>query len=285
MDNLTEIYTLRLHVKTSSFQEEEVFQMYKDAYSILPGYVFDEESGDFENFFRIERRKFILSWVEYIILDVSFRWDLWEMWESWDFGEVIDEFLDSLSEKSDFLWRFEDSWLSEQSEFHYQNLRHLEDKLREVLAYIFLHRYPDENDFLKDIEKHERKYNEYSKDMSETQQSIFHYLDFWEYQWLWRIRKLNENELVKHLEKSTTFDDWSSGLLSRWIQDEKHLDFLASIEEHLWPVQQFRNIIMHWRHWKKWKSEKTKSTLQSYEQSIDKISSLIWDFWKNEPDT
>lgn len=35
--------------------------MYKDAYSVLPGYVFDEESGDFKNFFNIERRKFILS--------------------------------------------------------------------------------------------------------------------------------------------------------------------------------------------------------------------------------
>lgn len=245
-----------------------------------------------ENFFDVEECEYSKCWFEY---ELNERFDEFfenlgyrEFWDTnyeivkvifnWISNDDIDEFqeyfFDFLKEKTDILWKFEDSRFLEIRKEFFEEIYNLEIDLRESISFIFLNTYYDDFNLLKDLNFDTIKKNIKKEDLSKSLENEFFYISFSKYKELLSLKKLKDEEKTDLLEESSSFNEWKEKIFNRWINKEFYKDFISSISQDLNILEQVRNAIMH-------NHSINKGLHQNYESSKKEINKKIEDFRKN----
>jgi len=194
-----------------------------------------------------------LAWGVKVNLD-AFEWK--------DIDIFLEYFLSFLKDEVQFLWKFHDTKNLQKREEFFRKLYFLEMDLREILSYIFFKTYFTDTDILKEIQV--KRFNQKIQDI----ENDFFDVSFSWYKELLNLKVLKDTDREKYLLESDNFDDWKNKLLNRWIQEEIYRDFISSVNDELWPIEEFRNCIMHNRWYEKWLFQNFE---KNYESLMDKL--------------
>ncbi|MCX6823551.1 MAG: hypothetical protein NT085_00280 [candidate division SR1 bacterium] len=187
----------------------------------------------------------------------------------------------------------------------YKDLYRAEMGLRKIISYIFLSRYyinengetPDFVNFLKDINVRSSspKYKDKDGIDEKNYENIFFYLLFSDYRNLLNLKgiestkkykklleKLREikngqdNEIIfDELDENYYFPEWAEEFGLRGIVKESHRDFIASIRDNMFILEEVRNAVMHFRNM-------DKRLMLNYMDSLNALNKKIEGFWENE---
>ncbi|MGV8984319.1 hypothetical protein [Clostridium sp.] len=193
-----------------------------------------------------------------------------------DIDKFQELFLSRLKEKTQLIYKFEDSRFIEIYKQLFEDIHKIEMRLREVMSFIFLTTYFDFGDFLRDLKVGDitGKLGLTQDDLRNSFENEFFYISFKDYRNLLELKPIKElkGENVEALIKdSTSFDDWRRRIRERGVRDEPYATFIESIKRDLESLEQFRNAIMHNRHF-------NISAKQEYEKSRDSILRKSKDF-------
>ncbi len=186
-----------------------------------------------------------------------------------DIDRFQERFLSGLKEKTQLVYKFEDSRFIEIYKQLFEDIHKVEMCLREVMSFIFLTTYFDFGDFLRDLKVGDitGKLGLTQDDLRNSFENEFFYISFKDYRNLLELKPIKElkGENVEALiTDSTSFDDWRRRIRERGVRDEPYAAFIESIKRDLESLEQFRNAIMHNRHF-------NISAKQEYEKSRDAI--------------
>jgi len=201
----------------------------------------------------------------------------------WNIGQIIDSICEKLNynDKIAVAFKFNDSTQFTLLSGLYDELYHIEMKLREAISFIFIDTYQDNfYDFLRDIDltpQFERKPN-LRKDEEERkvylkkrlENEFFHIL-FPQYCKLTQLKPLKHSDLLFIAEISNNFDEFKSNLVNRGVRKEDYLDFLNSIKEDMESLDAVRNCVAHNR-------TPIDEELDNYEKSKEELNQKIDDF-------
>lgn len=166
---------------------------------------------------------------------------------------------------------------------HTQDIFDIEMKLREVLTFIFLNRYPNAPyDVLSEFKHKPKSDRLHTKDSTSKREETlkplfeneFFHLLFSDYIKLdhHALKPIGNDDVISAITSSENFKALQNQLTARGIQNEKHNDFIASIKDSLQSIETFRNCIAHNRAY----SDKER---ENYERSLEHILKEINDFW------
>jgi len=179
--------------------------------------------------------------------------------------------------------KMNDSILQEMALKYYEQIIELEMDMRDVLTYIITYSSKTINEeFFKTfgIIKSERLDNANIKENFEN--GLF-YIYFNHYASFTKPQKLKAEKIAEFLQEPhiSSFEKLKTKLQDRGLNEDRHIDFIASIKDKLNPVEKMRNAIMHIRNI-------SDNTIRNFEMAIEDngvnkgIKTLIEDFWNNE---
>ncbi|ACV24365.1 hypothetical protein [Methanocaldococcus fervens] len=225
---------------------------------------------------------------------IGFSLDLPEVSKSEEW-EYIDKFIRTFNKELlkndniDTAFKFYDENLLNQLEKLYKEIFEVEMKLREVLTFIFIDNYKDDNyyDLLRDY-KFNNKSSLYSlypnlKNVKQKEEFLkkkleneFFYLLFSNYKEFKKenLKELNNKDLVKYIQNAEDFNKYKEIIENRGIIIPEYEDFLLSIEEDLNNLEKIRNCVAHNR-------TPTKKELENYEKAVKDIKNKINTFLDN----
>lgn len=168
--------------------------------------------------------------------------------------------------------KLNDPYLREINRRYADDIFKIEMKLREAISMIFLDTYGDEfYELLK-----ETVVSTAGKDVNEEQlkahfENEFFYLLFSDYIAL-NERKLpnNTKDFIKIIGNTADFDSLKKWLISKPISMEHYADFLASLKEHVDPIEKVRNCVAHNR-------TISKNAINNYEKAKELLMKSIDD--------
>lgn len=240
----------------------------------------DEE---LESIFRIEKNKKISDseennkYINRVILDLSN--EIISATEPDETEGRISEILLILKERDEIkhIIKFYDYYVSQTYAVYYEEIYKLENKLREVLSYIFNITYPE--DLYKTLSNHKIFVNkEYDskeqKHLEDGFENEFFYLDFSGYKTINETKEVKQLDLLGFIKRAVSFDSLKEEINKLGINTEYYKDFIESIREILDPIEAIRNCIMHSR-------KISDRKLESYEKSKEELLKRINDFWEN----
>jgi hypothetical protein len=176
-----------------------------------------------------------------------------------------------------------DTILQEMALEYYKKIIDLEMDIRNVLTYILTYSNKTINkDLFKTfgINKSEKLENENIKKNYEN--GLF-YIYFNHYASFANPCKLKAEKIAELLQRPniSSFEQLKNKLDDRGLKEDRHIDFIVSIEEKLAPLEKMRNSIMHIRNISE--NAVRNFDIAINDSEIDKgIKSLITDFWNNE---
>lgn len=190
-----------------------------------------------------------------------------------DFQE---KFLSGLNEKSQVVYKFEDSRFLEIRKQFFEDIYKVETGLREAMSFIFLTTYYDFGDFLKDLKVGDitGKLRLTQDDLRKSFENEFFYISFKDYRNLLELKPIKElkGETVEDLiADSYSYEDWKRRIKDRGVRDEPYAVFVESIKQDLSCLEQFRNAVMHNHYF-------NPRLKQEYEKSRDSILWKTWEF-------
>lgn len=253
-------------------EEEQFFDEIKDKYTekLVKWWIGYEANEKFDEVFEtLWNKDLSWNWNYYEIVKVNFIWI-----DSNEIDEFKEYFFGDLKDKTDFIWKFEDSRFLEVRQVFFEEVFKIEIDLREVISFIFFNTYFASLDLLKDLQVNPIKKDLKSEEMVKNLENEFFYISFSDYKNLLNLKTLKDDEKTKLLEVSESFDEWKNKIFNRWIQKEFYIDFISSIKQDLDSLEKFRNAIMH--------NHGYSNTLkQNYENSKNEIIKKINNFKEN----
>lgn len=225
---------------TLLWKEEEVFfDKIIDEYT--EKWVEYETNEKFDEVFEILWNKDLdWNWNCYKIVIINFIWI-----NSNEIDKFKEYFFSDLKDKTNFIWKFEDSRFLEIRKIFFEEVFKIEIDLREVISFIFFNTYFTSLDLLKDLQVNTIKKDLKSEELFKNLENEFFYISFSDYKKLLNLKNLKDDEKTKLLEASKSFNEWKNKIFNRWIQRKFYIDFISSIEQDLAILENFRNAIMH----------------------------------------
>ena len=245
----------------------------------------DLSNEELDSIFTISKSKKIENkeygkYINRVILDFSNK--IISAMEPNETEERISEILLTLRDRDEIkhIIKFYDYYVSQTYAIYYKEIYELENKLREVLSYIFNVSYPD--DLYETLKSHEISINKNYKgisrnDIEKNFENEFFYLDFSGYQDINQIKEVKQLDLLEYIKKAVSFDTLQKELNKLGVKKEYFVDFIESIKEILNPIDTMRNHIMHSR-------KSSPKIIGSYEKAKEELSEKINNFWENLED-
>jgi len=136
---------------------------------------------------------------------------------------------------------------------YYENQRYaleifeIEMRLREALSFIFIDTYgANFYELLKDTGVGiNKKESPQEREMKEHCENQFYFLVFSQYIQLTTPKHLNLDRIVKLIRDASDFDELQRMISGPPIVEEKYIDFLASLNELVEPIERLRNCVAH----------------------------------------
>lgn len=130
---------------------------------------------------------------------------------------------------------------------YYKEIAEIEMRLREILSCIFYYEYSEEIDNL--LFEYRVRFPKNMPDndlLRKRLENEFFYLTFSNYLNLDKPKKVNNaKDISLILESSSSFEVFKDNLCNRGIKNEKHLEFLAAINQDLTTIEGVRNAVAH----------------------------------------
>lgn len=253
-------------------EEEAFFDEIKDEYTEkwVKWWIEYETNAKYDEVFEVLWNKDLgWNWNYYEIIKINFIWI-----KSNEIDELKEYFFSDLKDKTDFIWKFEDSRFLEVRQVFFKEVFKIEIDLREVISFIFFNTYFASLDLLKDLQVNPVKKDLQNDELIKNLENEFFYISFSDYKNLLNLKNLKGDEQTKLLEISESFDKWKDKIFNRWIQKEFYIDFINSIKQDLDSLEKFRNAIMH-------NHSYSINLKQNYESSKNEIIQKINNFREN----
>jgi hypothetical protein len=194
--------------------------------------------------------------------------------------EIINSFGRKLQDSNSvtLVSKFLDENMYEKYRQYSKEIFEMESKLREIITFIFLDNYKDQNyNLLKEINVNIKKLNSssfpdepYFRSHFENE---FFFLLFSDYIKLDELKEIRQPELTKAILDSEDFDAFKKRIISRGIVKEKYREFLAKIKENLTSIEDLRNCIAHNRS----VSDKVGENYQLAKDGLERSIEAFWD--------
>jgi hypothetical protein len=170
--------------------------------------------------------------------------------ETENLEQVIVDYCSQLTDMEEIVHvvKFEDDLLLKKNTQYFEEIFHLEMKLRRVITMIYLHQYSEDyfNLLREEISKPTSKVPPNADQMKESYENEFFHLLFSQYVNL-NSRKLpsKAEELISLIKEKDSFESFQAELLRSPVTNEEDKDFLAGLKDKLDPIEKLRNCVAH----------------------------------------
>jgi len=201
----------------------------------------------------------------------------------WNIEPIVNSVGEKLNDNKEVIvaFKFDDSNQFTLLSRLYEELYHIEMKLREAISFIFVDTYKDNcYDLLRDIDlipQFERKTNlrrdevERKTYLKKRLENEFFHILFPDYYKLTQLKPLKQSDLFFIAEISNNFDEFKGNIVNRGVRKEEHLNLLNSIKEDMQSLDAVRNCVAHSR-------TPIDEELVNYERSLGELNQKLDDF-------
>ncbi|CAA6814134.1 MAG: Unknown protein [uncultured Sulfurovum sp.] len=202
--------------------------------------------------------------------------------------DIVFSFLSSVKNLDNVISvvKLNDSILKQRAFKYYQQIVDIEMDLRNVLTYIITYDNKSISEqLLKDFGINKSEKIEHGILQDKYENGLF-YIYFNHYTEFTTPEKLKANEMLDFLQDPSvdSFERFKSKLQQRGLQEERHLDFLASIKTKIKPLEKMRNTIMHIRNLSDTVEDNFIKATEDTPMGDKGLKSIIHEFWEKEKD-